>query len=209
MISGEARNIHLNKFEVGPLGTNCYLLHDDTTSKGVLIDPGMQERSVADFIRDNNIDVEFTINTHGHADHIMGDNFFGFPVLVHELDAPLLNEPSGSMLFFLQGDVEPVKIDRFVSDGDILNARSMTLKVIHTPGHSPGGISIICDNMLFSGDTLFFEGIGRTDLQGGDLDAIIHSIKDKLFVLPDDTKVFPGHGPETTIGHEKRSNPFV
>jgi glyoxylase-like metal-dependent hydrolase (beta-lactamase superfamily II) len=182
--------------------------HDRASGKGILIDPGAYDPDIADHIRDKGIDVEFTLNTHCHWDHVLGDADFGFPVLIHELDGPYLIDPEISRVFSSGNVVRPEMISRFLSDGDTVKLGELSMTVLHTPGHTPGSISLRCGDILFSGDTLFYEGTGRTDLPGGDPEAMLMSIRDKLFKLPDDVRVLPGHGPETTIGHERRNNPF-
>ncbi len=199
----------VKKFVVGPLFTNCYLLFDKQNLQAVLIDPGIYDEEIAACIKAKRLHVLYTINTHGHADHIMGDAAFGFPVLIHELDEPCLRDAERSLASFAGISVRTVRASRLLKDGDSITVGSGEIKVIHTPGHSPGGISLRCGDMLFSGDTLFREGIGRTDLYGGDHDLLLGSIKKKLMTLPDEVKVFPGHGPETTIGHERRFNQFL
>jgi glyoxylase-like metal-dependent hydrolase (beta-lactamase superfamily II) len=175
----------------------------------MLIDPGYYEKEIEDFIRSERINVIGIVHTHGHADHVAGDIAFGFPVMIHELDACLfengMKELSG-LLNMPKREIRPAKL---LKDGDVIVFGSKKFTVIHTPGHTPGGICLEIEGMLFSGDTLFFEGVGRADFPYSDQDALLKSIKERLFVLPDDTRVFPGHGPDTTIGHEKRFNPCL
>ncbi len=201
--------LEVKKFVVGPLLTNCYVIYDGQDLQAALIDPGIYADEIAAYIKDKRLRVLYTINTHGHADHIMGDAAFGFPVLIHELDEPCLRDAERSLASFAGITVPAVRASRLLKDGDSIAVGSWEIKVIYTPGHSPGGISLICGGMLFSGDTLFHESVGRTDLCGGDHDLLIEAIKKKLMTLPDEIKVFPGHGPETTIGHERKFNPFL
>lgn len=203
------KKINVEQFIVGPLQTNCYLLHDSSSLEGILIDPGAYDKSIDDSVKRDRIDLKFIVNTHGHADHIMGDGRFDAPVLIHELDEPCLRDPARSLASFIDTKLPNVKVARLLSDGDIIRIGDAEIKVLHTPGHTPGGISLLYDDLLFSGDTLFFEGVGRTDLPGGDTGALMKSINEKLLVLSDDVKVFPGHGPATTIGHERTHNPFL
>ena len=199
----------VKKFVVGSLSTNCYLIYEKISRKALLIDPGAYVPEIAEDIKAGDLKDVHILNTHGHADHIRGNAAFGFPVMIHELDASCLRSSLKNLSFFADGAVSPVKAERLLKDGDIIRLGEVILEIIHTPGHTPGGISVKCQNILFSGDTLFFEGVGRTDLPGGDHEALVAAIKEKLFALPDLVRVFPGHGPETTIGHEKRNNPFL
>jgi hydroxyacylglutathione hydrolase len=198
----------LSIFVLGPLETNCYLFYGNVSLKGVLIDPGEGDEDVRKAIQEKGVDVQYVVNTHGHADHIKGDAYFGAPVAIHQLDENCLSNPLRNLSFHAGWCFKPVKAQRLLSDGDIIKIGGLELEVIHTPGHTPGGICLKCGDILFSGDTLFFEGIGRTDLPGGDQRAIIKSIREKLLTLPDNVRVFPGHGGQTTIGHEKKFNPL-
>jgi glyoxylase-like metal-dependent hydrolase (beta-lactamase superfamily II) len=209
MSSGGNSRIDIKCFPVGPLRTNCYLASDKNSGKAVVIDPGFPENRIQEQIKNDGIFPLYTINTHGHADHISGNSFFGLPVLIFESETDFLTDPRLNLSFLYRGKVEPPGDIKILTDGDIIEVGAVSFEVIHTPGHTPGGICLRFQDILFSGDTLFFEGIGRSDCPGGNQEELISSIKNKLMILPDNTKVYPGHGPETTIGHERLMNPFL
>ncbi len=203
----------IKKLAVGPLMANCFIVACEKTKEAVVIDPGDETDRILWSLAELGLTVKYIINTHGHFDHVGGNKEMkeatGADILINSLDAPMLSQLSAAAASFgLSTDNSPPP-DKALEDGDIISFGSITLKVIHTPGHSPGGIALYADGNLFVGDTLFAGSIGRSDLPGGDMHTLISSIKNKLFVLDDDVKVFPGHGPDTTIGQEKRTNPFV
>jgi glyoxylase-like metal-dependent hydrolase (beta-lactamase superfamily II) len=199
--------------EVGSLGTNCYIPYCEQTNKAVVIDPGGNAEEIIAAIKQAKLTVEYIINTHGHADHILANRQIkevtGAPLLIHAADADMLNNSHHNLSAYLGGGLSSCPADRLVTEGDIIIAGTIKLEVIHTPGHTPGGICLRTGNTLFSGDTLFAESIGRTDFPGGSYRQLIKSIKDKLLILPDEVRVLPGHGPETSIGHERCVNPFI
>jgi len=209
MISAKVQDPVIEKFIVGPIDTNCYVIHDPVSKKGALIDPGFFDQGILDHIEKKGIHISFIINTHGHIDHILANAAYGFPVMIHTKDEPYLHDDTKNLSAFLGLDFRSVRQEKLLCDGDVLQLGGIELEVLHTPGHTPGGISLRCGNVLFSGDTLFREGVGRTDRPGGNSEALLKSIKEKLLILPDGTRVLPGHGPETTIGHEKKFNPFI
>ena len=198
----------------GPIHVNTYLVYDENTMKGFIVDPGDYSPKLSKMAMDLGIDIEYIILTHGHGDHIGGverfkRDFSSAKLVAHEKEKEMLSDAvmNCSAEFFPNGVT--LTPDIWVKDGDKLQVGDMELKIIHTPGHTPGGMSIYVGNTLFSGDTLFRRSVGRTDFPGGDQRALINSIKDRLFRLPDDTRVLPGHMGETTIGEEKKGNPFV
>lgn len=198
---------------VGPLEANCYILSRHHGALAIIIDPGSEERKIRKTLDKHALKPGIVINTHGHYDHIGADDKFGVPIYIHALDAVMLRDPMQNLsgLFSLAAQVHSKVIT--VEEGAIIELEGIVLKVIHIPGHTPGGISLYLKkprgNIVFTGDNLFAQGIGRSDLPGGDEAALVKSIKEKLFILPDDTAVYPGHGPLTSIGQEKASNPFL
>ena len=206
--------MNINCAQTGPGGANTYIVADESTGKGFIVDPGGYVGLIRDFIDENHIDIQYIILTHGHADHIGGVAGFknDFPAAsvvacVHEKE--MLSDPDFNMSRMMCPSPVTVEADKYVDDGDELKVGSMELKFFHTPGHSPGGMCILVDNVLFSGDTLFRMSIGRTDFRGASFAEIKKSIHEKIFVLPDDTQVLPGHMGATTVGDEKQYNPFV
>jgi glyoxylase-like metal-dependent hydrolase (beta-lactamase superfamily II) len=204
------------KFIRLPLGiyqANCYILNDEETKEAAVIDPAGDFEEIKSYIETNGLRIKYIIITHGHGDHIGAlselKNYSGAAVCIHEGDSEMLTDCRKNLSAEMGYGTVEVSADRFLEDGDILELGNTKLNVIHTPGHSRGGICIYCDGTLFSGDTLFACSIGRTDLDGGSYDDIIDSIKKKLLILPEDTKVYPGHGPSTTILIEKKRNPFL
>jgi glyoxylase-like metal-dependent hydrolase (beta-lactamase superfamily II) len=198
---------------VGPLQVNCFILADEKTKDAVIIDPGDDAGDILKIIKDKGFKVKYIVNTHGHFDHVGANKEIkeatGAELLIHEGDASILaSAPRQSTAFGMDSVFSP-PADRYVKHGDVVKAGEVTLTVLHTPGHTPGGISLLEQGMVFTGDALFAGSIGRTDFPGGDLHTLLHSIKTNLMTLPDDTKVFSGHGPASTIGDERRDNPFL
>jgi len=203
----------VKKLEVGPIMANCYILGCESTKEAVVIDPGDDADRILMELAKAGLKVKYLINTHGHFDHVGANKRMkevtGAELAIHPDDEPMLKELSRSaMMFGLSAENSP-PADIRLNHGDEISFGEITLKVIHTPGHSKGGICLYTKGYLFAGDTLFAGSIGRTDLNGGDYDTLISSIKEKLLVLEPDTVVYTGHGPETTIANEKRMNPFL
>ncbi|MCG8376493.1 MAG: MBL fold metallo-hydrolase [Chlorobiales bacterium] len=203
----------VKKLEVGPIMANCFIVGCETTKEAAVIDPGDDADRILMELAKSELKVKFLINTHGHFDHVGANkrmkDVTGAQLAIHPEDEPMLEQLSQSaMMFGLSAENSP-PADILLNDGDTISFGEITLTVIHTPGHSRGGVCLHTDGHLFAGDTLFAGSIGRTDLQGGDYDTLISSIKDRLLGLDDETVVYTGHGPETTIGNEKRMNPFL
>ncbi|MBP2665711.1 MAG: putative metallo-hydrolase [Firmicutes bacterium] len=201
------------QMEVGSLGTNCYIAYCENTKKAVIIDPGGDAARILAAVNREGLTVEAIINTHGHADHVLANvkvkEATGAPLWIHSADADMLGSGSRNLSAYLGQSTSCGTPDRLLRDGEVLTVGDFTLKVLHTPGHTHGGISLLADKEVFVGDTLFAESIGRTDFPGGSYAQLIDSIKTKLMTLDDDVKAYPGHGPATTIGWERRQNPFI
>ena len=197
----------------GPYEVNAYIVYDETKS-AYIVDPGGYKPELNSFIVENELNLEYIVLTHGHGDHIGGveqlkDLYPQVKVVAHRNEKEMLESPYQNTSIEIYGRPITITADIWVEDGQELKCGDMTMHFIYTRGHTKGGMCILCGNILFSGDTLFQMSIGRTDFYGGDFDELINSIKTKLFVLPDDTIVCPGHMGETTILAEKRYNPFV
>jgi len=204
-------------FEVHPVGLlkcNAYLIGCPRTKKGIIIDPGDEADFLLERVRSLGLEIELLVHTHTHVDHVSASerlsDELGAPILIHPDDVELYKLLPGQrqMLGFPPGE-EPREADRLLEDEEELRAGDLSLQVIHTPGHTPGSVCLRWGERLFSGDTLFAGGIGRTDLGGISPEKLVHSIKDRLYRLDDDTVVLPGHMEETTLGIEKRTNPFL
>ena len=215
--------LSLHRFVFNPFEENTYVLVETATQEAAVVDPGMsdaRERAAFDkFVADNKLSLRQAIITHAHVDHCFGLGYvterYGASTLMSALDRPLLHDlGEQARRFGLQGlfaGGSQLKIDTEVGDGDIIAIGESTLRVIASPGHSPGGIALYCPEQKFviTGDSLFKNSIGRTDFPGGDLPTLVSSVRDRLLSLPADTVVLSGHGPETSVGAEQRNNPFV
>ncbi len=201
------------KLPVGPLESNCYLAVDTDTNGAVVIDPGGEADRIIAVIDRRKRNLCYILNTHGHGDHIAANGKlkaeYGVPLLIHQADAPMLTDPDLNMSAVLGLPVTSPEQDGFLIPGEKVTFGGLSLEIIATPGHSPGGVSFYGEGVVFSGDALFFGSIGRYDLPSGDGELLISSIKENLLTLPEDTQVFPGHGQNTTIGMEKNCNPFL
>ena len=203
----------LETISVGPLEANCYILAQDKDSSAIIIDPGAEPRKIKKVLDRHGLKPAFIVNTHGHYDHIGADDHFGVPVYAHKEEVALLRDPKLNLsgLFSLPFHVNAQII--VLKEGSLLELDNIQLKVAHIPGHSPGGIALLMqkptEKIVFTGDSLFRQGIGRSDLEGGNEELLIRSIKEKLLILADDTVVYPGHGHPSTIGEEKRNNLYL
>lgn len=199
----------LHAFVVGPLGMNCYVVIDAETKQTCLIDPGGDPNTISDFLKRNGFELKFIINTHGHGDHIAANSFFNAPIYIHRLDSDFLTDPHKNLSKSLMFRVVSPAASRLLEDGDVIELGKTRMEVIHTPGHTQGSISVKVGGIVFTGDTLFHGSVGRVDLGSGNEEQLFRSIKEKLLTLSERTVIYPGHGEHSTIGEEKRSNPFL
>lgn len=202
----------IRKLVVGFMEANCYILECEETKAAIVIDPGDDADEILKFIKNNNLKPEFIVNTHAHVDHIMANSALkektSALLCAHTEAASILVNPQRNLSFFIGNEIRSPEPDRLLAEGDILKAGTFQLKVIHTPGHSPDSISLLADNCIFTGDLLFAGGIGRYDFPGSSYKLLMDSLK-RVIELDDSLVVYPGHGSETTIGEERRSNPFI
>jgi hydroxyacylglutathione hydrolase len=201
----------LETLSVGDYQANCYIYASEMSRKGFIIDPGDEAESIINRARKLGLSIPYIILTHGHPDHTAAlkevQEKTGAQIAIHTADAGILKDKLlHTMLGFRCINITP---DRLLCDGEIIKADGLELKVIHTPGHTPGGICLMGEGLVFTGDTLFMMGIGRTDLPGGNSKSLMASINNRLLSLPDETLIYPGHGPRSTIGDERLSNPFL
>ncbi|MBC8262919.1 MAG: MBL fold metallo-hydrolase [Anaerolineales bacterium] len=198
---------------VGPLQTNCYIVGCEDTKEGAIIDPGGDAKTILAEVERLGLKTKYVINTHGHFDHTLANKEVvkatGASLAIHAADAPMLTKGGGALFFGIVGKGSP-PADTILEEGQALTLGKIKLQVLHTPGHSPGSVCLYSEEegVLFDGDVLFNMGMGRYDLPGGDYRVLMESIQ-RLLALPDETTVYPGHGPATTIGRERRSNPFL
>ena len=207
----------IKMFTVGIISTNCYLVGCTKTKEALVIDPGFDTKAEAETIlteaKKHELKIKYIVNTHGHPDHTSGNRLLkeltGAKILIHEYDAPMLTEAGGNLLAFFELRSTSPPPDEILREGDIIQVGTIKLKVLYTPGHSKGGISLLGNDFVFTGDTLFAGSIGRYDFPDASYRELMRSIRNKLATLPNHTKVYPGHGPPSTIGEEKSSNPFL
>ncbi len=205
----------VKQLTVGMMGVCCYIVSCEKTKKAAIIDPGGDEDRILDYCSQNQLQVEYIINTHGHPDHVCGNariqEATGAQIVMHAADVTYFSDPRIKDYFSSLGLPESPAIGLIVEDGDTLTIGEEQLQVIHTPGHTPGGISLYCAPHCFTGDTLFVGAVGRTDFPGGSMDQMSAAIKTRLLTLPQETLVWPGHGYgglQSTIGREAKTNPY-
>ena len=205
--------MQIEQLIVGPLFSNCYIVSDKQTSEGIIIDPGDDANAILAMINELGINIKYIVATHGHFDHIGAVNTVKektkAPFLAHEEDLFFIRDAVKSAQKWGIEIEKPPLPDKFIKEPDEVKIKNIKFKVIDSPGHSPGGICLLNDKVIFCGDTLFQGSIGRTDFRKGSFEQLSKSIKTKIYTLPEDTIVYAGHGPNTTIGFEKRTNPFV
>ncbi|MCT4621466.1 MAG: MBL fold metallo-hydrolase [Marinisporobacter sp.] len=203
----------IERIQAGVYAVNCYIVVCEDTKKACVIDPGGDADEILKYIEKNGLTLEFILLTHAHGDHIGGipklKEMKNVPIFLHKEDEGMLMDASKNLSSMMSGPNVGASPDKLISDGDVISLGNLKLNIIHTPGHTRGGICIKVLDILFTGDTLFANSIGRTDFEGGSFEQIIDSIKRKLLVFDDGVKVLPGHGPYSTIGAERIHNPFI
>jgi hydroxyacylglutathione hydrolase len=205
----------LEMLTVGPFQENCYIIGDEDSGAGVVVDPGDEAARIALAVEQTGLDVGSIIVTHAHIDHVgavaaLVDEY-ACPVLMHSEAEPMLKQlPTQAMMMGLKFGKVPA-VDRHIGDGEVLEVGELRLRSLYTPGHAPGHLAFYVqdEDLVLSGDALFAGSVGRTDLPGGSMEVLMRSIEERLLTLPDETRVFPGHGPQTEIGNERASNPFL
>ena len=211
--SRASSKLQVEPLVVGPLFSNCYIVWDDRVKEGVIIDPGEDAHTILKRIRESGLEIKYILATHGHFDHVGAvaplKRALNVEFLAHQGDYFFIEDGKNAARRWGFDIEQPPQPDRFIRDGDKIKIGGFEFEVMHTPGHSPGGISFLYNSMVFAGDTLFQGSIGRTDFRKGSFDDLKQSIKTRLYTLPDDTVVYTGHGPMTTIGAEKKHNAFV
>ena len=212
-MTADKKSLNIETITVGPFGMNSYLVSDPVTSEAIFIDPGTETKRLIEKVEGQQLKLKYIAITHCHIDHIADSiviqEHFNMPLYIHEEELPLLESlPEQALRLGLSFTGIP-KTVIFIKDGDSMTIGKYKAKILHTPGHSPGGISLLFDGHIFVGDLLFKDSIGRSDLYRGNIHELLNSIKTKVLILDDKTKVYPGHGPVTTVGRERKKNPFL
>ena len=202
----------IHMLQLGPMQANCYILECEETKSAAVIDPGDEAGRIISTIKKRELNLDLIVNTHGHIDHIAANGGlkeeFGAPLCIHSADADMLVNPQRNLSFFIGVPTSSPPADRLLEDGDVLKVGELSLKVMHTPGHSPGSVCLLGDSFIFTGDLLFAGGIGRYDFPGSSYEKLEKSLEE-VIALDGGLVAYPGHGPETTIGHERQTNPFL
>lgn len=199
----------LETIVVGPMQVNCYILGSKSTGEAIIIDPGAEGAKIKKRLLALGLKAGCIVNTHGHADHIGANAAFDVPVYIHRLDAEFLTNPELNLSAMFEAPLAMPAAQGLLEDGQRIEAAGQNLEVIHTPGHTPGGICLNAGEFVFTGDTLFAQGVGRSDFPYASEKDLLNSIRKKLMGLADETIIYPGHGPSSTIGEERKSNPFL
>lgn len=202
----------LSVYPAGVFQANCYIIGDEKNQIGAVIDPGGDADGIFNQCKNMGLNIKYIILTHGHGDHIgavkdMADKT-GAKILLNKKDEYLVKGGNKNLMPILR-NIKEFEIDKYIKDGDVIELGDINITVLETPGHTPGGVTLKIDDILFTGDTLFRGSVGRTDFEFGSFEELIDSINNKLMIYEDSFKVYPGHGPDTTIGYERRNNPFV
>ena len=202
----------LRKLQLGMFASNCYVVGDESSKDGMIIDPGAEADQIMRVVEDLGLNIKLIVLTHGHMDHVGAlkevKEVTGAQIAIHADDAPSLQDNTMRHVFSRSSESLPPP-DVLLKEGDTVDVGELHFRILHTPGHTPGGICLSAEGIVFTGDTLFNFGIGRADFPGASYDQELESIRTKLMPLPDNTIVCPGHGPDTTIGVERRVNPFL
>ena len=218
-LRGNDKMMIVKTFPVNPFEMNCVIYYDEASLNGIILDPGVyteaEEKEISDFIGKQGINIKFILNTHGHIDHILGNAWakksFDVPLLMHKDDQPLIDKALDQAALFDLEFSKPPNPDKYIDETSKIQLANSELKVIHTPGHSPGSVCFVDENekVIFGGDCIFKGSIGRTDLWMGSMDILMDSIINKIITYPDDYIIYPGHYEETTVGEERKNNPFL
>ena len=203
------KKVIIEKIVVGPMETNCYIFGCGSSKEGIIIDPGFDCDTIKTAVDRAGLKISSIVNTHGHVDHIGCNHEFDLPVLIHQADRAFLIDPQRNLSSMFGAGYVYKNKTHVLRDNDEIAVGELKLKVLHTPGHTPGSICLLGEKIVFTGDTLFMQGIGRTDFPYGSDIQIADSIKNKLFTLAAKTTLYPGHGPSSTIEAEKINNPYV
>ena len=213
MIVYQNNEITVEGFEVGPFLVNTYIVGCRTTNRAAIVDPGAEGEYLVQRCRDLGFTVQFIVNTHGHIDHILENGYLkqqtGAPIIIHPLDAAMLTDPQRNFSAFFTEPFASPPADIFFQEGQSFSIGDLDFEVLHTPGHSPGSVCLVNSEIALVGDLLFYDSVGRSDFPGGSHELLIRNIREKLLPRGDRLRVFPGHGPQTTLGRERRENPFL